>query len=89
MELGCGRSLRHPRPTGNLISGVRGRVMPSEQYFPMSGMNLAVRREAACLKEAPGIDANERMWERIDAVEQRGETPAACMRDLGLFGDGR
>jgi hypothetical protein len=104
----------------------------------MSGMNLAVRREAACLmyfppmgkdspygrfddiwcglivqricrhlrrsivcgrplvdhrrasdplanlvKEAPGIDANERMWERIDAVELSGHTPAACMRDLG------
>jgi hypothetical protein len=128
-----------PEAAGNLISGVRSRVMPSEQYFPMSGMNLAVRREAACLmyfppmgadspygrfddiwcglvvqricrhlrrsivcgrplvdhrrasdpfanlvKEAPGIDANERMWERIDAVELRGETPAACMRDLGV-----
>ena len=29
------------------------RVMPSEQYFPMSGMNLAVRREAACLMYYP------------------------------------
>jgi hypothetical protein len=122
----------------SLLSSVRSRVMPSEQYFPMSGMNLAVRREAACLmyfppmglespygrfddiwcglvvqricrhlrrsivcgrplvthqrasdpfanlvKEAPGIDANERMWEHIDSVELKGETPAACMRDLG------
>jgi reversibly glycosylated polypeptide len=127
-----------PAPTGNLISEVRSRVMSSEQYFPMSGMNLAVRREAACLmyfppmghdspygrfddiwcglvvqrvcrhlrrsivcgrpvvehrkasdafanlvKEAPGIDANERVWERIDALVLQGETPLACMRDVG------
>ncbi len=122
----------------SLVTSVRSRVMPSEQYFPMSGMNVAVRREAACLmyfppmgldspygrfddiwcglvvqrvcrhlrrsivcgrplvrhqrasdpfanlvKEAPGIEANERMWERIESVELKGETPAACMRDLG------
>jgi reversibly glycosylated polypeptide/UDP-arabinopyranose mutase len=122
----------------NLLTSVGSRVMPSEQYFPMSGMNLAVRREAACLmyyppmglgspygrfddiwcglvvqricrhlrrsivcgrplvhhqrasdpfanlvKEAPGIDANEDMWERIDSVELKGENPAACMRDFG------
>jgi Reversibly glycosylated polypeptide len=128
----------HAQTAGNLVSEVRSRVMPSEQYFPMSGMNLAVRREAACLmyfppmgdgspfgrfddiwcglvvqricrhlrrpivcgrpmvehqrasdpfanliKEAPGIDANERMWERIDAVELQGGTPLGCMRDLG------
>lgn len=129
-----------PHVVGNLVSTVSSRVMPSEQYFPMSGMNLAVRREAACLmyfppmgldspygrfddiwcglvvqricrhlrrsivcgrplvnhqrasdpfvnlvKEAPGIEANERMWEKIDTVELRGDTPAACM---GAFGDG-
>jgi hypothetical protein len=123
---------------GSLVSEVRSRVMPSEQYFPMSGMNLAVRREAACLmyfppmgngspygrfddiwcglvvqricrhlrrsivcgrpvvdhkrasdpfanlsKEAPGIEANERMWESVDAIELRGGTPLDCMRDLG------
>ena len=122
----------------SLLTSVRSRVMPSEQYFPMSGMNLAVRREAACLmyfppmgrdwpyrrfddiwcglavqrvcrhlrrsivcgrplvkhqrasdpftnlvKEAPGIEANERMWERIDSVELKGQTPVACMRELG------
>ena len=121
-----------------LLAEVQSRVMPAEQYFPMSGMNLAVRREAACLmyfppmgedspygrfddiwcglvvqricrhlgrsivcgrpvvehkkasdpfanlvKEAPGIDANERMWERIDAVAFQGETPLDCMRELG------
>lgn len=38
---------------GNLVSAVHSRVMPSEQYFPMSGMNLAVRREAACLMYYP------------------------------------
>lgn len=123
---------------GDVLSELGSRVMPSEQYFPMSGMNLAVRREAACLmyfppmghdspygrfddiwcglvvqricrhlrrsivcgrpvvdhrrasdpfvnliKEAPGIDANERVWESIDAVELRGTTPLDCMRDLG------
>jgi reversibly glycosylated polypeptide len=124
---------------GSLLSEVQSRVMPSEQYFPMSGMNLAVRREAACLmyfppmgqdspygrfddiwcglivqricrhlrrsivcgrpvvehkrasdpfanlvKEAPGIDANERMWQKIDAVELKGGTPLDCMRDLAF-----
>lgn len=114
------------------------RVMPSEQYFPMSGMNLAVRREAACLmyyppmgkgspyarfddiwcglvvqricrhlrrsivcgrpfvehrrasdplvnlvKEAPGIGANEHMWELVEAIELRGTTPVDCMREVG------
>jgi hypothetical protein len=128
----------HAEMAGSLVSEVRSRVMPSEQYFPMSGMNLAVRREAACLmyfppmgndspygrfddiwcglvvqricrhlrrsivcgrpvvdhkrasdpfanlsKEAPGIGANERMWERVDAVALRGGTPLDCMRDLG------
>lgn len=122
----------------SLLTEVRSRIMPSEQYFPMSGMNLAVRREAACLmyfppmgqdspygrfddiwcglvvqricrhlrrsivcgrpvvehrrasdpfanlvKEAPGIDTNERMWERINAVEFQGGTQLECMRELG------
>jgi hypothetical protein len=128
----------HAEMAGSLVSEVRSRVMPSEQYFPMSGMNLAVRREAACLmyfppmgndspygrfddiwcglivqricrhlrrsivcgrpvvdhqrasdpfsnlsKEAPGIEANEQMWERVEAVELHGGTPLDCMRDLG------
>jgi reversibly glycosylated polypeptide/UDP-arabinopyranose mutase len=42
-----------PADAGNLVSEVRTRVMPSEQYFPMSGMNLAVRGEAACLMYYP------------------------------------
>lgn len=134
------QSLAHEGAGGsaNLVTRVGSRVMPSEQYFPMSGMNLAVRREAACLmhyppmgreapyarfddiwcglvvqrilrhlrrsivcgrplvehrrasdpfanlvKEAPGIDANEDMWERIDAVSVRGATPLECMREVG------
>ena len=127
-----------PEAAGNLVTGVRSRVMPLEQYFPMSGMNLAVRRDAACLmyfppmgldspygrfddiwcglavqricrhlrrpivcgrplvehrrasdpfdnlvKEAPGIATNERIWEQIEAVELRGDTPSECMRELG------
>lgn len=47
-----------PGTAGNLVSAVRSRVMPSEQYFPMSGMNLAVRREAACLMYYPPMGLN-------------------------------
>ncbi len=139
-DLDAVQSLAHPsiEAAGDVVSGVRTRVMPAEQYFPMSGMNLAVRREAACLmyyppmgadspygrfddiwcglvvqricrhlrrsivcgrplvehrrasdpfanliKEASGIDANERMWEAINAVELRSGTTIACMRELG------
>lgn len=114
------------------------RVLPSEQYFPISGMNLAFRRKVACLmyfppmglnspyrrfddiwcglvmqricrhlglrivcgrplvehrrasdpwvnleKESPGLRANERMWELVDAVELSERTPLACMREMG------
>jgi len=121
-----------------LDRGLSSRVMPSEQYFPLCGMNLAFRREVACLmyfppmgadspyarfddiwaglvlqricrhlrygivcgqplvehrrasdpfanlvKEAPGIRANENMWEIVDAVELRGCDPLTCMREMG------
>lgn len=121
-----------------LDRGLASRVMPSEQYFPLCGMNLAFRREVACLmyfppmgadspyarfddiwaglvlqricrhlrygivcgqplvehrrasdpfanlvKEAPGIRANENMWEIVDAVELRGCDPLTCMREVG------
>jgi hypothetical protein len=121
------------------IAGTGTRVMPSAQYFPMSGMNLAFRREVACLmyfppmglgqpyrrfddiwcglvvqricrhlgypivcgqplidhrrasnpftnlvKEAPGIVANEQVWETIDAVELRGDDPRSCMEEMGI-----
>jgi hypothetical protein len=39
--------------TGASIAGIGTRVMPSAQYFPMSGMNLAFRREVACLMYFP------------------------------------
>jgi len=115
------------------------RVLPAEQYFPISGMNLAVRREVACLmyyppmglgspfsrfddiwcglvlqrvcrhlrlpivcgsplvnhsrasdpfvnlqKEAAGVGANERVWERVEAVELKATTPLTAMREIGL-----
>jgi hypothetical protein len=121
-----------------LERNLSSRVMPGEQYFPMSGMNLAFRREVACLmyfppmganspyarfddiwaglvvqricrhlryaivcgqpvvehrrasdpfdnlvKEAPGIRANEHMWEIIDAIPLRGGMPLDCMREMG------
>jgi hypothetical protein len=114
------------------------RVMPSHQYFPMSGMNLAFRRNVACLmyfapmgsgqpfsrfddiwcglvlqricrhlgysivcgrpvvdhrrasdplqnlvKEAPGIQANERLWETIDAITLSSRAPRQCMLEVG------
>lgn len=42
-----------------LDRGMSSRVMPSEQYFPLSGMNLAFRREVACLMYFPpmGVDS--------------------------------
>jgi Reversibly glycosylated polypeptide len=114
------------------------RVLPAEQYFPISSMNLAVRREVACLmyyppmglgspyarfddiwcglvlqrvcrhlrlpivcgaplvdhrrasdpfvnleKEGPGIGANERAWEAVDAVELTASRPLGAMREAG------
>jgi hypothetical protein len=121
-----------------LVSAVSTRVLPSEQYFPISGMNLAFRRDVACLmyyppmglnspyarfddiwsglvmqrvcrhlrlpivcgqplvdhrrasdpfanleKESPGLGANERIWELVDAIELGEATPLACMREMG------
>jgi hypothetical protein len=115
----------------------RTRVMPSHQYFPMSGMNLAFRREVTCLmyfapmgrgqpyarfddiwcgtvlqricrhlghsivcghpvvdhrrasdpfvnlvKEAPGVGANEHLWETIDAIRLASSTPRGCMLEI-------
>ena len=34
-------------------------------------------------KEGPGVGANERMWELVDAIELNEETPLACMREMG------
>jgi hypothetical protein len=34
-------------------------------------------------KEAPGIVANERVWEAIDAVELGSSDPLGCMREMG------
>jgi hypothetical protein len=123
---------------GVLDRGLSSRLMPGDQYFPMCGMNLAFRREAACLmyfppmglnspysrfddiwaglvlqricrhlrygivcgqpvvehrrasdpftnliKEAPGIRANENMWEIIDAVDLLGSDALTCMREMG------
>jgi hypothetical protein len=120
------------------VTGTGTRVMPAAQYFPLSGMNLAFRREVACLmyfppmgrgqpygrfddiwcgivvqrifrqlgysivcgqplvdhrrasnpftnlvKEAPGIVANEHVWETIDAVELNGDDPRSCMEEMG------
>ncbi len=120
------------------LGAVHTRVMPSAQYFPLSGMNVAFRREVACLmyfppmgrgrpfrrfddiwcglalqrifrhlglsitcgepvvdhrrasdpfvnleKEAPGIVANEHLWETIDAVPLTAGDPHGCLVELG------
>lgn len=127
-----------PAEDAVLKRGLSSRVMPNDQYFPMSGMNLAFRREVACLmyfppmgldspyarfddiwcglvlqricrhlryaivcgqplvehkrasdpfvnlvKEAPGIGANEHIWEFVDAVELTGQDPLTCMGEMG------
>jgi len=120
------------------VAGIDTRVMPERQYFPISGMNLAFRRDVACLmyfapmgrgqpyrrfddiwcgvvlqricrhlgysivcgrplvdhrrasdpfvnlvKEAPGVAANEHLWETIDAVRLNGREPHECMAEMG------
>ena len=137
-DLDAVMTLAGSEPAAAAIAAAPTRVMPAAQYFPMSGMNLAFRREITCLmyfapmgngqpfrrfddiwcgivlqrifrhlgyaivcgrplvdhrrasdafvnlvKEAPGIAANERLWETIDAVELRADTPAACMTEMG------
>lgn len=122
------------------VTGAVTRVMPSQQYFPMSGMNLAFRREITCLmyfapmgcgqpfarfddiwcglvvqricrhlghsivcghplvdhrrasdpftnlvKEAPGVEVNERLWEVVDAIPLTGSEPRECMLEVGAW----
>jgi Reversibly glycosylated polypeptide len=123
-----------------LSAAVPTRVMPSWQFFPMSGMNLAFRREVACLmyfppmglrqpfarfddiwcglvvqricrhlgysivcgrpvvdhrrasdpfvnlvKEAPGIQFNEKLWERVDRLPLTASEPLSCMLEVGAL----
>lgn len=41
-----------------LDRGLTSRVMPADQYFPLCGMNLAFRRDVACLMYFPPMGAN-------------------------------
>jgi hypothetical protein len=134
------QSLAHPpRRLDTIIDrGLSSWVIPSEQYLPLCGMNLAFRRDVAVLmyfppmglhspfsrfddiwaglvlqricrhlrlsivcghpvvehrrasdpfanlvKEAPGIRANEMMWEFVDGVALHGADPLTCMREVG------
>jgi hypothetical protein len=120
------------------VTQAETRVMSPHQLFPMSGMNLAFRREVACLmyfapmgigqpygrfddiwcgilaqricrhlgysivagrphvdhrrasdpfrnlvKEAPGIELNERLWETISGLRFDATTPIGCMLEAG------
>jgi reversibly glycosylated polypeptide / UDP-arabinopyranose mutase len=49
------------------ITGVPTRVMPSQQFFPMSGMNLAFRREVACLMYFPPMGLGQ-PFRRFDDI---------------------
>lgn len=46
-------------PTSPSIPGVHTRVMPPGQFFPMSGMNLAFRRDVTCLMYFPPMGAGQ------------------------------
>jgi reversibly glycosylated polypeptide / UDP-arabinopyranose mutase len=48
-DLDSVQSLAHARTGEDLVAGTPTRVMPSRQYFPLSGMNVAFTREVACL----------------------------------------
>ena len=50
-----------------LDRGLTSRVMPSEQYFPLCGMNLAFRREVACLMFFPPMGLNS-PYARFDDI---------------------
>ena len=53
------QALAHPvRADAVLDRGFSSRVMPAEQYFPLCGMNLAFRREVACLMYFPPMGLN-------------------------------
>jgi hypothetical protein len=137
-DLDAVTTLAHGRGALPSVSDVETRVMPAGRYFPLSGMNLAFRREVACLmyfapmgrgrpyrrfddiwcgvvvqricrhlgysivcgrplvdhrrasdpfvnlvKEAPGLVANERLWETVDAVRLTASEPRECMVELG------
>jgi hypothetical protein len=64
--------LAHPSPGGErrdpvLDRGLSSRLMPGEQYFPLCGMNLAFRREAACLMYFPPMGLNS-PYSRFDDI---------------------
>lgn len=65
-----------------LVTRARTRVLPADQYFPISGMNLAVKRDVACLMYYPpmGVDSPYRRFDDIwcGLVVQR------VFRHLGL-----
>lgn len=46
---------------------VPSRVMPGDQYFPLCGMNLAVRREIACLMYFPPM-GRDSTYSRFDDI---------------------
>jgi hypothetical protein len=53
--------------TPSSLTGVQTRVMPSAQFFALSGMNLAFRREVACLMYFPPMGAGQ-TFARFDDI---------------------
>jgi hypothetical protein len=57
-------------------------------YSIVCGRPLVDHRRASnpfvnLVKEAPGVAANEHVWETVDAVELRGDDPRSCMQEMG------
>src|SRR5262249_34329858 len=61
---------------------VRTRVMPATQYFPLCGMNLAFRQEAACLMYFPPMGQGS-PYSRFDDIWCGLVLERVC-RHLGL-----
>ena len=64
------------------------RICRHLRYGIVCGQPVIEHRKASdpftnLVKEAPGIRANENMWEIVDAVELRGSDPLTCMREMG------
>ncbi len=64
------------------LTRIATRVMPAAQYFPMSGMNVAVRREVACLMYYP-LMGRDSPFGRFDDIWCGLAVQRIC-RHLGL-----
>lgn len=68
-DLDAIQTLANPtrRSDSELVCKTPTRVLPNDQYFPISGMNLAVRRDVACLMYYPPMGLNS-PYRRFDDI---------------------